>query len=117
MTSTRTVIIVESGVGQIYTGSQDIGYCTAWPSFTAITLVSIMVSARRLSAHFYQSDRLIVNWLSFLFFFRRLKSFFIFIGLLAFPITNIHFSNIGKGLECSLRFDFDGLIKHFVSEV
>lgn len=117
MTFTRTDIIVGSGVGQIYTGGHDIGYCTTWPSFTTITLVSTMVPAGKLSVCFGQNDRLIVSRLSFVFFFRRLKSFFFFIGLLAFLITKIHFPNIGRRLKCSLEFGFNGLIKHFVSEV
>lgn len=59
------------------------------------------------------------SWLSvglaLCFFLKGLEDFF-FIGPSALLKTNIYFVNIGKKLKRSFRFDFDGFIKHFISE-
>lgn len=114
--SATNIVLSGNSIYHVYSHSRGISCCTTQFMVINISYGFSEVSTKELNVCSWQDIRLTVSRLDF-FFLRTLEVFFFLIRPSAFSITSIHFANADKKLERNLRFDLNGLIKHFVSKV
>lgn len=114
-TTIRIIVIVGSGINQVYTHDRNTNCLATPPLIVIIALSFLRILTGKLNA--WRNNRLAVSWLSFRFFFKRFEDFFFLIRSLTLLTISIYFSNTSRGLECSFKFKLDSFIEYFVSKV